>query len=263
MYAKYMIVGLIAAWVLAGTAYGGAWTLQRGQIQIISGVTTSKAQRGFDGKGNAEQRIRFEKTYLQNWMEYGLTDALTIFVAPECVTAASKFENHSTVQARDFSVEGGVRLLLSKRIGMLSLQASEKTAGAFDMSVSAGKSSGSRFELRLLYGRNFQLLRRNGFVDVEVAERWISRPRPNEAVIDVTAGFWYRPKALFMLQSFNTISGGAGQAPYTFYRQHKVQLSLVRKITPRWSLQIGVFASPAGQNIVAEQGVVTAVWYKI
>lgn len=230
---------------------------------MISGVTTSKASREFDATSSASQRVRFEKIYFQNWMEYGLTDALTVFVAPEWVTASSKVENERALQAHDFSVEGGARLLLSKRVGMLSLQVSEKTAGAFDMSVSSGLRSGSRFELRLLYGRNFELLHRNGFLDIEVAERWISRPHPNEMAMDATVGLWYRPRALFLLQSFNTIAGGAGHPPFVYYRQHKVQLSLVRKITPRWSLQIGGFVSPTGQNIVSEQGVVMAVWYKI
>jgi len=40
------------------------------------------------------------------------------------------------------------------------------------------------------------------------------------------------------------------------------QLSVVRQITGHWSLQIGAFVSPFGQNIVVEQGVVSALWYR-
>jgi len=37
-------------------------------------------------------------------------------------------------------------------------------------------------------------------------------------------------------------------------------VSVVQRITKRWSLQIGGFASPVGQNVVAEQGIVVSVW---
>ena len=65
-----------------------------------------------------------------------------------------------------------------------------------------------------------------------------------------------------MFQSFNTIAGGGAKAPYEYYRQHKLEFALLRRLTRRWSLQSGVFFSPAGQNIVQEQGVVTQLWYR-
>ncbi|MDE2184463.1 MAG: hypothetical protein KGJ78_15705 [Alphaproteobacteria bacterium] len=234
----------------------------KGHALVISGVTQSGASRSFDRNGDASAKINFEKIYVQNWMEYGLTDAFTIFVAPEYVSAVSEVSGQPAVRAHALAIEGGARLLLSSRFGKVSLQASGKSAGAFDMSVSVGRASGSQFELRLLYGNSFTLLRRSAFIDFEVAERWITRPRPNEMTIDVMAGIWIRPKAMIMVQSFNTISGGAGKPPYTFYRQHKIELSFVRKIGPHWSLQVGGFVSPLGQSIVAEQGVVTALWYR-
>jgi hypothetical protein len=43
---------------------------------------------------------------------------------------------------------------------------------------------------------------------------------------------------------------------------HKLEFSVVRRITSRWSFQIGAFASPLGQNIVAERGVGSALWYR-
>jgi hypothetical protein len=80
--------------------------------------------------------------------------------------------------------------------------------------------------------------------------------------IDATLGLWLAPKTLAMFKSYNTVSGGGGQAPYTFYRVHKLELSVVRRITNRWSVQIGAFVSPFGRNIVVEQGIGTALWYR-
>ncbi|MDE2110606.1 MAG: hypothetical protein KGJ79_05655 [Alphaproteobacteria bacterium] len=243
-------------------ALAGAWTLDRGQWQMISGTTISQATRGFDGVGRTSDKVVFNKVFVQSTLEYGLTNAVTLFAAPEYVTVLSATKGQRPTRARDAAVEGGARILLLTRIGMLSIQGSAKTAGAFDMSVSVDEASGRQAELRLLYGRNFKLLRHDSFADVQVSERWISRPRPNEMTVDATMGVWLTPKTLAMLQSFNTVSSGHGKAPYTFYRAHKLEFSVVRRITEKWSLQLGIFASPTGRNVVAERGFVTAVWYQ-
>ena len=255
---------LIAALVilLPELAWAGAWTLDRGQAQIISGVTFSKATRRFDGTSKPSQNVVFEKLLVQNSFEYGLTNAVTLYAAPEYVMAQSAGEGQATIRARSAAVEAGVRILLLTRIGMFSIQGLCKSAGAFDMSVSAYKASGSQAEIRLLYGRNYKLLGLDGFTDLQVAERWIKRPRPNEMTIDATLGLWLTPKTLAMFKSYNIVSGGGGQAPYTFYRMHKLELSVVRQITSKWSFQVGAFASPLGQNIVAERGVGSALWYR-
>jgi len=238
----------------------GAWTLDQGQVQVISGTVASRATRRFDR--STPGKIVFDKLFVQNWAEYGLTDSVTLLAAPEVVMASFDMDGKGMEHTRAASVEGGVRILLLSRIGMLSAQMSLKTAGAFDMSSSAGSASGQQFELRLLYGREFRLFRHNGYFDMEVAERWIRRPRPNEMAIDATAALWLSPKYLLMLQSFNTIAGGGAEPPYAYYRQDKLQLSLLRRLSKRWSLQTGAFFSPAGDNIVQEQGVAVELWFQ-
>jgi hypothetical protein len=64
---------------------------------------------------------------------------------------------------------------------------------------------------------------------------------------------------MIMAQSFNVISGGA-RAPFTDYRSHKAALSLVQKLSQHWSLQVGGFLSPAGQNALAEKGLSVVLW---
>jgi protein XagA len=252
---------LAACVLLSFPASAGAWTLDRGHLQIITGSTMSRATRRFDDNAAPSEKIAFDKLLAQSWMEYGLTDAVTLFAAPEYILANSG-SSSGVVHARTSSVEAGLRILLLSRIGMLSVQASGKTAGAFDMSVSAGGESGRQLELRLLYGKSFRLLRRDAFIDIEAAERWIKRPRPNEVTLDATAGLWVSRRYLLLLQSFNTFSDGAALPPYEVYRLHKLQLSLVQRITPRWSFQSGYFQALAGRNIVQERGFIATIWYK-
>jgi len=248
--------------LLAQGAWAGAWTLDRGQEQVISGATYSEASRGFDDASKPTQQVKFDKLLAQNSIEYGLTDAVTLFTSTEYVSAQSSGDRQATIRARSAAVEAGARILLLTRIGMFSIQGSGKTAGAFDMSVSANKASGSQVELRLLYGTNYKLFGLDGFVDLQAAERWIRHPRPNEVAIDTTVGLWLTPGTLAMFKSYNIVSGGGGVAPYGFYRMHKLEFSVVQKLTGRWSIQIGAFTSPLGQNIVKEQGFVSALWYR-
>ncbi len=259
-----LVVLTLLGGFLPASSWAGAWTQDRGHIQIISGVTVSRAVRNFDQTGKPKQKILFNKVLTQNCVEYGLTNAVTLFIAPEYVSAQSNMSGGAHVtQTRNVAVEGGARILLLTRIGMVSLQSSVKTAGAFDMSVSANGASGRQAELRVLYGRNFKLFGVDGFADLQVAERWISRPRPNEMTIDATAGLWVRRSTLIMIQNFNTVSGGGGLAPYTFYRSHKIELSLVQRITRTWSLQLGGIFSPVGRNTIMEQGISAAIWYRV
>ena len=114
--------------------------------------------------------------------------------------------------------------------------------------------------MRLLYGTNFKLFGRDGFGDVEVAERVITHPRPDETVLDLTGGIWFGTKTMVMLQSFNVVSGGDADSPDTYFRTHKIEMSVVRRLSPRWSVQLGAFLSPAGQNSLVEQGITIALW---
>jgi len=244
-------------------ADAGAWTLPRGTALIISGVTSSHASMRFDGGGQTAGPVVFNKLFVQNWMEYGLSDAFTLVLAPQYVMADTGAAGARVDHFASGSVEAGGRLLLSKRIGMLSLQATAKTAGAFDMSIAASGEGGRQLELRLLYGTGFKIFGRDGFVDVEAGRRWVGRPRPDETALDVTLGLRPAQRDLILLQSFSVISDGVALRPYEPYRQFKLQASLVHQFTRHWSLQSGYFITPAGRNTVKETGLVSSLWLRL
>jgi hypothetical protein len=241
------------------SASGGAWTLPKGDVQIIVGTAVSNANVAFDGKSRAITPTVFSKTLVQLFAQYGLTDKLTLFLDPEYATALSGPGGLPATRARDAAIGGGVRYGLTDSIGIVSLEASVKSAGAFNLSVSKNGVSGQQAELRLLYGTNFRWLNRDGFVDVEAAERLISGRQPNETPIDITIGWHVTPKWMAMVQNFNIVSGSA-QTPFGYYRTHKLQLSAVYQVSPHIAIQNAVFFSPAGQNALQERGIVLSVW---
>ncbi|MEJ0025851.1 MAG: hypothetical protein WDN01_07480 [Rhizomicrobium sp.] len=259
--ARGVAAAALAVLLSVAAAQGGAWTLRRGHWQVFTATTQSSAGTGFDAKGHASVPTRFNKLLVQNCLEYGLTDYLTLFATPDYVLAHVRPTALAPERVRNTSFEGGARLLLDGRHGKLSLQGSYKTAGAFDLSVSApDRASGRQIELRLLYGTSFRLLGRDGFVDLQAGQRWIAAPRPNETPVDLTVGLWITRNWMVMAQSFNIVSAGDAVPPYTYYRSHKIELSLVQKLSRHWSLQVGAFYSPAGQNALVERGVQVSLW---
>jgi hypothetical protein len=245
--------------VCCHAAWAGAWTLPAGNTQVISGVIYSSAVESFDDKGHAVPAI-YSKLLFQSYGEHGLTDDLTLILEPEYAIATEGGPGRPTIHADDFAVKGGLRYLLTDSIGMASVQASYKTAGAFDMSVSANNDSGSEIELRLLYGVNFKLFGRDAYFDAEAAQRWISGARPDETPIDLTLGLHWSDKLTFMAQSFNIVAAGDGRPPYGYYRSHKVEFAVLQRLWNHVYLESGAYVSPLGQNSLVERGVDASLW---
>lgn len=241
-------------------ARAGAWVQDRDHWLTITSLDISRASSGYDAHGQPDVPLGFYKYYLKSLIEYGWSDRLTLFVAPEYGIGGQTLPGRKPFTANDFGVEGGTRYHLSDAFGVLSVQSSFKFAGPFDLANSVGQDSAYIGEVRILDGAGFRLFGDDAFADAEVAQRFVSRPRPNETVIDLTAGLWINSKTMVMVQSFNTIGWSDGEPPYTWYRMHKLEASIVQHLWGRWFLQSGAYISPAGQNSLVEQGVVTGIW---
>jgi hypothetical protein len=240
-------------------ALAGAWTLKKHHWQMFNATTTSSATASFGANGR-QFPARFRKILVQNTLEYGLTDTITLFATPAYVSASAQTAEGKVTRATGSSVEAGARILLFAHRGKLSLQGSYKATGPFDLSNSENQSAARQIELRLLYGSGFKLFGDDGFVDLQVAQRWINHGRPDETAVDLTAGLWLRKDTMVMAQSFNIVSGGDARPPFTSYRSHKVQLSLVERLSQHWSIQAGAFISPAGRNALVEKGLSVVLW---
>jgi hypothetical protein len=256
---RRLLIALFVA-VLSRPALAGAWTQNEGATQIIMGSTYSAADESFSASGL--KPVSFAKLWSSVWAEYGWSDDLTLIASPEYAWARTQSPTQPRMQASDFAFGGGLRYLLTDSFGELSVQATVKSAGAFDMSVAVDHQAGEEAELRLLYGKNFTLFGRDAFVDAEIGERYIAGARPNETPVDLTLGVYAFHDILFLTQSFNVIAGGDARPPYTYYRSHKLASSVVIPIGKVVSLQIGGFVSPTGQNALQEEGGSVALWLK-
>jgi hypothetical protein len=256
-----MALRFVAALGLFPTgAFAGAWTLPEGTTQIITTVTSSDASKSFGDKSKASEDVIFHKIFLSAYSEYGWNDWLTLVATPEYASASSVAPGRAMQKANDFAFSGGVRVRLFDAAGVFSLQAIARSAGAFELDTSVDQDPGEDFELRALYGTHFELFGHDGCFDLQIAQRWATGKRPDETPVDLTLLYDVGWNTQIFLQTFNVVSEGSGQPPFTYYRYHKLALSAVHPVWGAFSVQLGAFVSPAGQNALREQGLFAAIW---
>jgi hypothetical protein len=244
-------------------ARAAAWTQGAGSGQAITSVLYTDAGHSFGAGGRAGTRTRFQRTLFQGDIAYGWRDGVTFLVRGE--TAMVRLDDGSgAVSAVSNAIEAGARARLGTDVfsdrDVLAAEATLRSAGAYNFAVSANSQAGGQAGgLRLLYGASYKLAARDGFLDVELGQRWLTPPRPDETVLDLTAGLWLTPDSMVMLQNFNLV-GGPARAPYVRFRSRKIQASYVWRMSPRFSLQGGAYFSPAGTNALQESGLVVSLW---
>ena len=59
-------------------AFAGAWTQDKGKGLIITGTSYNQADRAFDSESKLRTPVEFEKLDSTLYIEYGLTDILTL-----------------------------------------------------------------------------------------------------------------------------------------------------------------------------------------
>jgi len=250
--------------ILVTNAYGAAWTLPDGDWQLTSGLIWSNADRSFDAHGNASWPELFQRLLLTTDIEYGWSNDLTFFVRSETAYVHLRDALTPATSAFDNALEVGARYRLLQSLAqdgdVLSVELSGRKAGAFNFAYSADAHAGGEDGgFRLLYGAGFQWRDFEGFYDIQAGYRFLSPPRPDQTVIDLTGGLWLDQNWLVMGQSFNLISSAA-TPPYRFFRMHKLEASAVWRMSPKISLQLGAFFSPAGINALDERGLQLSVW---
>jgi protein XagA len=250
--------------VVPTAARAGAWTLNEGTGQAALIGTLSQASQIFDWKGNVTSAPRYTKFELQGLLEYGVTARLTLMFLPGLQHVDIDMPGNPNRTGLGYT-EGGARYqLLSGPNWVFSGQATVRVPGTFDAGNPAAIGyTGFESDIRALFGYSFSVAGMPAFINLEAAQRFRFGGPPDEFRFDATFGLRPAPNWLLLAQVFNVVSEGAGEAPFsTSYNYHKLQLSVVYDLTPRWALQLGGFTTFAGRNALQENGVLLGTWYK-
>jgi hypothetical protein len=243
----------------AEPAFAGAWTEPAGTGQVIVTTLVTEGEQTLI-LGGATVTQHYRKAEADAYLEYGLTDWLTVVVAPD-FQAASISVPAASYDGLGQSAIGARARIWHTEASVFSFQALVAVPPRW-RPVNAAEIGATDFqsEARLLAGRSFRLGTWTGFADAEIAYRSRGGAPANELHLDLTLGLRPAPSWLVMLQSFSTLAVGPARPPFLEGSEHKLELSLVYDLGRSWSVQFGGIATVAGHNMMRQTGAVAAVW---
>jgi len=255
-----MLFSLSFVIALPSVVVAGAWTLPKGEGQVIVTTAYSFSADAFDSDGEKIATEPFEKFELRAFGEYGFTDWATIVVQPELRFKAQGEDDTAGLGRLDLGLR--TRLWQSD-FAVASVEGSVSAPGQSDALVPLnGGDTDWELEARLLYGRGFELGWRHGFVDAQTGYRHRFSDPADEVVFDLTVGLDVSERSFAMIQSFNRISVGSARGAFDETQEHKLAFSTVYRVDDRWSLQAGSQVTGYGRNVLAETGFFVALWTK-
>lgn len=250
---------------LSAPALASAWTQDEGKGLIIVTGVLSDSPKGFDADGRTIDIPDYERTEVFVFAEYGVTDDLTVIVAPSFRDVSVDSGGNVADEASGLGfTELGARYRVAEGNGWTAaVQASIRIPGQqIDTNLAQIGATDSEYDLRGAVGRSFKIGEADAFFDAQGAYRLRSGDPPNEFQVNVTFGVRPVPRALLLAQVFNTFSDGAGQGVFTDYRFHNAQLSIVYDLNQSVALQLGGLATLGGENALRERGVFAGVWFR-
>ena len=256
------VVGALAA---ADAAQAGAWPMEAGRIQAISMITYDTADRSLNTDGDAVLDADFTKVEASSFLEWGLTPRLTLIAQPVVQNVEQRAPGGGLDHETGFaSSQVGARWLLGRPAGgALSVQGALVAPGQAENLIDAPLGEGGlAAETRLLAGRGWGGEDRGIFIEGQIGYRWRGGGDPDEARFDATFGVRPSPDWMVIGQSFSIWSERPEDVARREFRSHKAQLSVVRRVNERFSLQFGGFGTYAGRNVVEERAAFASVWMR-
>ena len=239
-------------------ASAGAWTAPQGSGLLIETLY------GWIGDGptwGGNPAVRQSRADAQTYVEYGLTDRITVFGQTALEHYALGAPSANVYNGLDYSDVGLRAKLWSSGDWVFSGEATAFIPGARDASQPAQEgNTGGAAEGRLLAGGNFRLGSTPGFVDAELGYRLRTAGPPDEWHGDLTVGFKFTPRVMLMLQNFNTVSTTSANPSFPAWRSSVIEASLVYALDDRWSVQVGLFTTVATANTNSQHGAALALW---
>ena len=175
----YLLFALALLQAAATASHAGAWTQKKNSFYDRIAVNYYFADHDFDADGDRVDFAadgEFTDYNLSNYLEYGLTDELTVLnsVAYKRIQSDSDLREDTTWGIGDIDL--GLRYkLLENKIGIFSVQGLAKIPEAYDEEERLPLGNGQYdLEGKILYGRSLWPLL-PGYTNFEIGYRWRGR----------------------------------------------------------------------------------------
>lgn len=263
------------------SAVAGAWAFPEGKGQVILTTLLAGARNAYGPDGRLVSTPPYRKIEARAYLEHGLTDWLTLVGEGSAMSFRAAPTPYDPLDLLIAEAKAGIPFYLPPPAAMkyqgLGLGAAGARVRLLDTgdyvfsaqaSLRAASQDARRFldmrekmqvDARLLMGRKFEFVGFGGFFDAQLGYR-SGGQNGNEMRLDLTAGIRPFDSVLIMGQSFSAIAPrGVRTSSIT---EQKFQLSVVYEATPSISVQIGAVKALGGVNAPAEQGVISAIWWR-
>ena len=259
---------------VASQAYAGAWTQAQGDTQIIMTGAYYSASDLYDNRGHTQSQPAYSKYELSPYVEYGLSDDITLG-GNLSLQDATQSRSGGTPAQTNWGLgdsEFFVRKRLWQQNGFVaSIQPLIKLPSPESSTLDQPMLGGSHPDLALGLsgGYGFSAYGLNHFVDVDTQYRYRFGPSHNQMKIAAIAGVHVSDKWLLMPQLFLTErTSTPATVSYTQssgddYNVTRLQLSAVYSLNASTSFQFGGFDDVNGKNTGHGKGVLLAIWKRI
>jgi hypothetical protein len=262
-----------AGMMVASVAHAGPWTPARGHGQVILTGSFYRTEQLFDRDGDRltfDFDGRFEKREFNPFIEFGLTDRLTLLL--NLFMSKQQFSNQfSTLSNTGLGdSEVGLRLRLTRTDVpvLFAVQSVVKLATAEKGGEVALGNRQTDVDVRGVFGGSIGHGSQPPFWSVEAGFRKRTDGPADELKLDATLGVYVQRRIMLMAQLSGTkglknadqfdINGNPTLSPdYDLYR---LQGSAVFTLAPRLRLQAGGFAHAFGRNTGAGGGGLVSAW---
>lgn len=268
-----LIAAIIVA-VSAGSGFAGAWSQEKGKLYDKLSFNFYYASRNFDpdgGKSDFANAGTFRDYNLNNYVEYGLTDDLTLInsMVYKRIDKNDTAADLTTWGVGDIDLAARYRLVEGSW-GILSVQALLKIPSAYDKNDRLPLGNGQfDYEGKLLYGRSLYPYI-PGYFNLELGYRFRDGDPSDEFRylvefgIDVTKSLYGRMKldGIYSIDNGNRYSYDGNPTTTNNFDLGKLELTAGYRFTPAWGVEFTVTPSLYGQNTAAGTNYALGLFYK-
>jgi hypothetical protein len=245
-------------------AQAGAWVMAKGEGQAITTLSLYHSDGGFDDQGQPVPVARYRRTEIATYLEYGLTDRLTVGFKPRYQWAST---GAGTLRSEGRSL-GDLDVLARRNLfthgpwvgavqGLVKFPAYERSR------LPAPGNGRREYELRLAMARNLEIVWPGDFIDAELAYRRGTRGLADQIRAEATIGLRPSSRLMILVKGYRTVSQGLGDGhPGSSYDLDKLELSGVLRLTRSVSLELGAVRDLSGQRVGLGHAVNVGLWLR-
>jgi hypothetical protein len=257
-----VLLGLVFWW--ASPACAGPWPQPAGHGFVINTFSFVQGDNHAGVPNPASGNGTFRLFDFTPYMEYGLTDTVTVGAAPhlELRQLATSTTTSNTAGVGDIDLFAR-KTVWSDGSWVIAGQGLIKVPTGYDPNANPALGNDQvDLEPEILVGRGFVVGAWPAFADIGTGYRYRFGSPADEVRLDADFGVHVRPDWMLLLQSFNII-GLRNQRPGgTDFNLATIAISVVHDLNASWAVQLGGLSDVASRNYNRGNGAFVAVWWR-